>query len=182
MRSAAFDAGRPSAAAAPQPATGRPARACCGNDDPGGDRAGNGFEVGTGGELLLRLAGGEDDTSLAVALRHGLELCLLLRLWPDARVLAGLAAAGTAALFSVLEGPPTPSSEAIDALAGEGRVDTELAERLRAILRRHQPGAPATIQSGVLPMLHCILAGSARPSGSCRPAATYGSWLIHGPG
>jgi hypothetical protein len=95
------------------------------------------FVVPDGGQIVLGAAAAHG----AVAVRHALELALMLRLCPDRPLLAGLAAARTAAAFAGLE-PPGLSS----AMQGElGQVDGPTDPfRLAALwpaLAVHQPGA-----------------------------------------
>ena len=80
------------------------------------------------------------------AVRHALELCLLLRLWPDRPAAAGLAAARTAALFMSLD--PTAGGCGPEMPEWAGRLGPApptpaAAAELWATLRPHQPGAPA---------------------------------------
>ncbi len=116
------------------------------------------FEVIGPGEFLVRPARELDDADVAAMLRHALELALLLRLWPDAPVLAGFAAARTVALFSVVERAPAPPNRSNDltSLAGDDPIGMEAAEALWPVLALHQPGAPAAIPSDLVAALHRI--------------------------
>ena len=112
------------------------------------------FAVTALGVVLLPPTSGGD----AVALRHALELSLLLRMWPGMPALAGLAAARTAALFASLE-HPAPISGRADAaaaravLTGDDPIDATGIEALWPALSRHQPDAPAAVPAGVATLL-----------------------------
>jgi hypothetical protein len=73
------------------------------------DTLGAAFHVNQTAGICIPPGCGLDAAQGSITLRHALELALLLRLWPDNPVLAGLAAARTAALFAVLERPPQMS-------------------------------------------------------------------------
>ena len=110
------------------------------------------FTVTRSGVVLIPPTCGYDAIEGAVTLRHALELSLLLRLWPEAPVLAGLAAARTACLFASLEQPAPisgPASLIPDAaLAGEVPPSAAQVEALWPTLARHQPGAPVRVPVG----------------------------------
>ncbi len=126
---------------------------------------GIGFQVDPHGSVTVGPDCGLDPVQGPVALRHALELSLLLRLWPDQPVLAGLAAARTAALFSALERPApasgAPALPALSAMAASVPADAEL-HALWPMLSHHQCDAPTAVPPGV-------------------PAALRRAWPVLGP-
>lgn len=118
------------------------------------------FAVTSPGAVLLSPSCGHDAGEAAVALRHALELSLLLRLWPDNPVLAGLAAARTAALFAALERPAPLSGRTATpdfaALTADVPLDAARIEALWPRLARHQPNAPVMVPTGTQAALAAV--------------------------
>ncbi len=109
------------------------------------------WQMGAGGDLVFGAQALPTDR-LAVALRHALELRLLLGLCPARPALAGLAAARTAALFLRLEqigGGYSVRDASPDwaALLDGAPPSLAGAAALWRQLHSHQPGAPAAFST-----------------------------------
>ena len=118
---------------------------------------GSSFQVHPNGSVTLGPGCGLDPAGGPAVLRHALELSLLRRLWPDRPVLAGLAAARTAALFSALERPPLLAAAPEPApMAGDALPPGAALDAAWAILSRHQPDAPMAVPPETLTLLRRI--------------------------